>query len=1532
MYLIFDTETTGLPKDYNAPITNTDNWPRCVQIAWQLHDEMGQLIEHQDYIVQPDGYDIPYNAEQIHGISTALAHKIGHPHQEVYAKFVEVLKKAKFVVGQNISFDIKVMGCELHRYDIASPLLEMSVLDTCTELTAALCQLPGGRGGGFKYPTLTELHQQLFGEPFGEAHNATADVEATTRCFLELIRIKNFSSEALQCDHQYFDRFLQANPSPFAPIGLSHLNLKAESEKLVSENTGRTTIASADAIDRLKNVRFSHLHNHTQFSVLQSTTQIDALISAAAKNNCPAVAITDLGNMMGAFHFVNAGKKHNGGIESKIKDKKALLENGVKKEVITSEDGEQTTIETPLTLDERNHLEFEIEALQKQFVQPILGCELNVCRDRLDNKNKDNGYPIVLLAKNKKGYHNLSKLTSEANTFGFYYVPRIDKSILTELSGDLICTTGSVTGEIPQLILNVGEKQAEEAFQWYLDLFGEDFYIELNRHGLPEENMVNNTLLRFAQKYNVKYFAANDNYYIDKADANAHDILLCIKEGEKKSTPIGRGRGFRFGFSNDEFYFKPQDEMKKTFIDLPEAIETVEEIVNKCEAYSLGRDILLPAFDIPDEFKDPRDAEDPSLKIGENNYLRHLAYEGAKQRYTDLTDAIRERLDFELDVIANTGYPGYFLIVQDFIAAAREMGVSVGPGRGSAAGSVVAYCTGITNVDPIKYDLLFERFLNPERVSMPDIDIDFDDEGRGRVIQYVIDKYGSNQVAQIITYGTMAAKSSIRDAGRVLDLSLPETDRIAKLVPDIKLNKLFAMNEEKMAESLTTDQIKMALELKEILQQRGIEGEVLRQAQIIEGSMRTTGIHACGVIITPSDIREHVPIANAKESSMWSTQFDNSVVESAGLLKMDFLGLKTLTIIKDTLKIIKARHNIDIDIESIPIDDVATYELFQRGETVGIFQYESPGMQKHLKDLKPTVFADLIAMNALYRPGPLEYIPNFIRRKHGTEEIKYDLEAMEDNLKETYGITVYQEQVMLLSQKLAGFTKGEADTLRKAMGKKQKETLDKMKPKFLDQGEERGHNREILEKVWKDWEAFASYAFNKSHSTCYAWIAYQTAYLKTHYAAEFMAALLSNNMNDIKQVSFFMEECKRMGMKVLGPDVNESYYKFAVNAKGEVRFGMGGMKGVGEGPVKSMVEERKKGGNFQSVFDLVRRVSLKDCNKRVMESLAYGGAFDGFGQIHRAQYFAKDEKDRTLIENALKYGSAFQTGQDSNQISMFDMSDAQMDMPEPAIPKCEEWTVFEKLNYEKEVVGIYISGHPMDDYALEVDNFCDIDVKTLAERLNDLPNKEFTCAGMVMNLANLESKQGNKYCKFELHDKSGMREFALFGDTYAKNLGRLLSGSFVLIKGVVQLKNKKFNPDGKQKDFNIQFIEPLTEVRHKLLKKIHIKLDSKLIDDILLNELDTLLQKYTGEKPVYFDVIDFDEFSGITLVSRSKKAEITNDFLKELEQLPAMLNYTINKSDLNEYLHKLRFNIKDAEEEDDTIEEPIDVQLLEEVD
>ncbi len=1047
MYLIFDTETTGLPKSWNAPITDTDNWPRCVQIAWQLHDKYGELIENQDFLIKPDGFNIPYDSEQIHGISTQLAQEKGEDLNTVLGLFNEALAKTDFVVGQNVGFDLNIMGCEYYRADTLTKLNDLPVLDTCTEKTAKLCQLPGGRGGRFKLPTLTELHQHLFKVPFSEAHNATADVEATTRCFLELIRQRVFTKEELDVTEEHFQKFDAKNPQEIGLIGLKHTNLKKESAKLLKKvsdviDTSAPKVSSAD----LAKVQFSHLHNHSQFSILQSTSSIANLVKAAAKYNMPALALTDTGNMMGAFNFVKEVLKHNKNSETPIK--------------------------------------------------PIVGCEFNVCEDHLNKSSKDNGYQIVLLAKNKNGYHNLAKMSSIAFIDGFYYVPRIDKKIIEQYKEDVIALSGNIYGEIPSKILNVGEKQAEDALLWWKETFKDDFYLELNDHKQENERHVNTTMVQFSKDHDVKLVAANNTFYIDKSDAESHDILLCVKEGEKIATPKGRGRGFRYGLENEEYYFKSQAEMKTLFQHIPEAIINIQEIVDKIEPYTLARDVLLPKFEIPERFVDEKDAEDGGVR-GENAYLKHLTFEGAKMRYGELDEETIERLDFELSVIENTGYPGYFLIVQDFIAKAREMDVSVGPGRGSAAGSVVAYCLQITNIDPIKYDLLFERFLNPDRVSLPDIDIDFDDEGRQRVIDYVIDKYGANQVAQIITYGTMAAKSSIRDTSRVLDLPLFDADRIAKLIPNTKLKTIFgedAKSVEKIKE-LRKDEILNVNELRNLAEGQGPEAIMIRQAVALEGSVRNTGTHACGVIITPEDITNLIPVATAKDSDLYVTQFDNNVVEDAGLLKMDFLGLKTLTLIKDTVKIVKALHNIDLDPDSFPLDDTKTYELFQRGETVGIFQYESPGMQKHMKHLKPTEFADLIAMNALYRPGPMEYIPLFIQRKHGIEAIEYDLPEMEEYLKETYGVTVYQEQVMLLSQKLAGFTKGKADVLRKAMGKKIFALLEELKPEFIEGGKKNGHPEEILEKIWKDWEAFAAYAFNKSHSTCYAYIAYQTAYL-----------------------------------------------------------------------------------------------------------------------------------------------------------------------------------------------------------------------------------------------------------------------------------------------------------------------------------------------------------------------------------------------------------------------------------------------------
>jgi len=1451
MYLIFDTETTGLPKRWDAPITDTDNWPRAIQIAWQLHDAMGNCIEHQDYLIQPDGFNIPYDAEKIHGISTELAQEQGVPLNEVLEKFNAVLAKSTFVVGQNVGFDVNIMGAEFVREAVANPLQDLPVLDTCTEHTATLCQIPGGRGGKYKLPTLTELHEFLFNKPFAEAHNATADVEATTRCFLELVRRREYTKEELDVQPDYFEEFGAANPQPIQLIGLKHVNLKRESEKItkrLQKTTGAEadTTITADTKAKFTQAQFVHLHNHSQFSILQSTISINDLVAATANEDMPAVALTDHGNMMGAFHFVQAIANHNKKIEAQHAEAE---ENG--------------------------------EDKKGQFIKPIIGCEFFVCENHTDKSRKDNGYQIVLLAKNKQGYHNLAKLSSAAFTNGFYYVPRIDKQLITQYKEDLICLTGNLYGEVPSKVLNVGEKQAEEALLWWKNTFKDDLYIELMRHNQEDENRVNQVLVQFSKKHNVKLVATNNTYYVEQENANAHDILLCVKDGEKQATPIGRGRGYRYGLPNQEYYFKSSEEMKALFRDTPEAIINIQEVVDKIEPFELARDVLLPAFDIPDEFKHDDDQKDGG-KRGENAYLKHLTYEGAKKRYGDITPEIKERLDFELSVIENTGYPGYFLIVEDFIREARNMDVSVGPGRGSAAGSVVAYCLWITNIDPIKYDLLFERFLNPDRVSMPDIDIDFDDEGRGRVMQYVIDKYGANQVAQIITYGTMAAKSSIRDTARVLDLPLNEADHIAKLIPNMsKLGKIFGKSEKELAAKFRQEELEKVNQLLNISEGEDLQAETVNQARVLEGSVRNTGIHACGVIITPGDITNYVPVAVAKDSDLYVTQFDNSVVESAGLLKMDFLGLKTLTLIKDTVKIVKAKHGIELDPENFPLDDTKTYELFQRGETVGIFQYESPGMQKHMKHLKPTVFDDLIAMNALYRPGPMEYIPSFINRKHGKEEIVYDLPELEEYLKETYGITVYQEQVMLLSQKLADFTKGEADVLRKAMGKKQKAVLDKMKPKFIEQAAAKGMDKDKLEKIWKDWEAFASYAFNKSHSTCYAWIAYQTAYLKAHYPAEYMAAVLSNNMNDIKSVTFFMEECKRMKLNVLGPDVNESYYKFSVNKDNAVRFGMGAIKGVGHGAVRTIVDNRKEDGHYKSIFDLAKRIDLRAANKKSFEGLANAGGFDCFTNTHRAQYFAHDGDGITFLEKAIRYGAKHQENENSAQVSLFgDASGVQI--AEPQVPPCEEWGTMEKLSREKEVVGIYISGHPLDDFKIEMNTFCNANL-SLFNDLESYVNRELTFGGVVTDVQHRVSKQGKGWAAFTVEDYNDSYEFRIFGEDYLKFRHFFVVNSFVYVRAFV--KEGWTNRDtGKKGDPRIQFnnFQLLHDVMDAYAKKLSIQLNIDDLEKDTIAQLQDLFRLHDGKHTLNFVVYDNAEKLKLTMPSRKQKVKISQELLTEL--------------------------------------------------
>ena len=1390
MYLIFDTETTGLPHNKTAPITDLNNWPRIVQIAWQLHDAKGRLISQHNLIVKPDGFDIPFKAEQVHGISTKRALEEGNDLGGVLDLLITDLSRTSQIIGHNIEFDISILGAELIRQQRdPEVLLKLAKLDTGLTATE-FCQLQGGLGGKLKMPTLLELHKKLFDKDFGDAHDASYDVAATARCFFGLLTqnvCKPFDATPVS-EIEYEEPNLEAGNST-----------KREKVKEATYKIGANESVLSDSV-------FVHLHAHSQFSVLQATPDIKAMVSKAKALGMPAVALTDIGNMYGAFKFVREALNHG--------------------------------------------------------IKPIVGCEFYIADERKKLKftkdNPDRRFTQVLIAKNKDGYHNLAKLSSFGFTEGLYGIhPRIDRDLVKEFKGNLIATTGSLTAEIPHLILNVGEKQAEDAFKWWHSEFRDDFYVELNRHGIREEDHVNETLIRFARKHGVKYFAANEAFYLDKEESNAHDVLLCIKEGEFKSTPIGYGRGTRYGLSNAEYYFKSSEEMKSIFRDLPEAIETVEEIVSKIESYTLERNVLLPKFDIPETFK------------SEDEYLRYLTYEGAKKKYGEISNSLRERLDFELDTIQKTGYPGYFLIVQDFTSKAREMGVSVGPGRGSAAGSAVAYSIGITNVDPIKYDLLFERFLNPDRVSLPDIDIDFDDEGRDRVLRYVIDKYGKNQVAQIITYGTMAAKSSIRDCARVMELPLSEANVLAKMIPERPGTTL---------QSAFAD----VKELAEIKKGSDLKGQVLQQAIILEGSVRNTGTHACGVIITPDDLTNFVPVSTAKDSDMLVTQFDNSVVESAGMLKMDFLGLTTLSIINTAVKNIKKSRGITINVDELPLDDAKTYQLFQRGETTGTFQFESVGMQKYLRQLKPDKFEDLIAMNALYRPGPMEYIPAFINRKHGREPIKYDLPAMEEFLAETYGITVYQEQVMLLSQKLAGFSKGDADVLRKAMGKKQKAVLDKMKDKFINGCKNNGHAAEICEKIWTDWEAFAQYAFNKSHSTCYSLIAYHTAYLKANYPAEYMAAVLTHSQSNLENVTFFIEECRSLGIKVLGPHVNESGVYFEVNKEGEIRFGLGAIKGAGDAAVEAIINERDAKGPFEDIFDFAQRLNQRSVTKKTFECLALSGAFDCFAGIHRRQYvFAKDG-EVNLLEKAMKYAARTQQDQQSAQVSLFGGSSGVV-MPKPKLDYVEPFTEIEKLNLEKEVVGIYISGHPLDNFRFEMQAFC----KTACSELVDLETilgREIKLGGIVSGVEHRTTKTGKPFGKFTLEDYSGNYTFTLFGDDYLKFKNFMNLGWFLFIEGAV-IKNTW----GQQNiEVKIRNIELLNELGIKRSKGVQLRINSVDLNQEMIGAIEDVCQAYAGNTPLFLKIQDDKENISLDLLSRKFRVNPINDMAVQMKKAGAL--------------------------------------------
>jgi DNA polymerase-3 subunit alpha len=1186
---------------------------------------------------------------------------------------------------------------------------------------------------------------------------------------------------------------------------------------------------------------FSHLHVHTQFSLLDGAADISKLYKKAAADGMKALAITDHGNMFGVFKFVAEAGKHN--------------------------------------------------------VKPIVGCEFYVVEDRhkkqFTKEKKDIRRHQLMLAKNPEGYKNLVKLCSYGYMEGLYSKwPRIDKELILKHHKGIIATTCCIGASVPQAILRDTPEAAEAEFKWWLDLFGEDFYIELQRHDIPDQNIVNKVLLTYAKKYNVKVICSNDSHYVDQQDSNAHDILLCVNTGDMQSTPIATdeegGRGYRFGFPNDQFYFKTQQEMSHLFSDLPESLDNTNEIVDKVEVLKLKRDILLPNYVIPDEFKIHTTGDADTLNQWE--YLKHLTFMGAKERYIEISPEAEERINFELFTIKTMGFAGYFLIVADFIRAGRDMGVFIGPGRGSAAGSVVAYCTGITNIDPMKYNLLFERFLNPDRKSMPDIDTDFDDAGRQKVIDYVVDKYGKNQVAQIITYGSMAARTSIQDVGRVLDMPLSEMNLIKKLVPDTLGITL-------------KEAIEQVPELKEILNGNDLRSQVLREASKLEGSVRNTGVHAAGIIIAPYDLTDIVPVAVAKDSDLLVTQYDGRVIEDAGVIKMDFLGLKTLTIIKDALRMVKQNHGIHIDIDYIPLDDKETYELYQRGDTNGTFQFESDGMQMYLRELKPDKFEDLIAMNALYRPGPIEYIPNFISRKHGREPIVFDLPDMEEYLGETYGITVYQEQVMLLSQKLAGFSKGDADVLRKAMGKKQIEILNKMESQFMDGAIAKGHPKDKLTKIWTDWKAFAQYAFNKSHSTCYAFVAYQTAYLKAHFPSEYMAAVL-NNQNNMEKITFFMEECRRMGVQVLGPDINESDMAFAVNKKGQVRFGLTGVKGVGDKAVESIIEEREANGPFTTLYDFARRSNTRSVNRKSYENLVYGGAFDEFG-FNRAQFFAKtDVGVLTGVERLIKYANDYQNVQSSSQSSLFGSSVASY-VPEPAMPEAEEWPLIEKLKYEKAVIGIYLTGHPLDNYKVELERFCNStisDLKLMQKArsgeggedimgaFNELRKRgEIRIGGLVGNVQHKITKTGKPFGTFVLEDYNESYEFALFGDDYVKFRNLMMDGYFLHIKGNIEEKFRQKD----NWDLRILVMDLLSEMRDKLTKSLTVCIDITMLNSKLLDDIQHIINENNEKYPVKncklrFKINNREEAMQIELSSKSFKVNPSDDLIAGIASITNM--------------------------------------------
>ena len=1246
---------------------------------------------------------------------------------------------------------------------------------------------------------------------------------------------------------------------------------------------------------------FVHLHVHSSYSVLDGMSAISGLVDKAVKSGMNALALTDHGNMFGIKEFYNYSKKKNAGTSAKISELEAKLKS------------------EELPESERLMLQNEIEAAKQRLFKPIFGSEVYVARrSRYDKELKEDrgGYHLVLLAKNETGYRNLSKLVSWGHIQGFYYRPRIDHDLLSKYSEGIIACSACLGGEIHKKIESGNLEEAEKAILWYKKVFGDDFYLELQRHqtdkpGADTETYVkqelqNKELIRLARKTNTKLVATNDVHFVEEEHADAHEHLICLSTGKDLDDPS------RMRYTKQE-WLKSPDEMAEIFADIPESIENTVEIANKVESFKLESAPMMPVFPIPKEFGTEEDYRlrydeqalreefgeafdlvggyDKAIRIKlDSDYLTKITYEGAAKRYgANLNDETRERIDFELGVMKKMGFPGYFLIVQDFIQAARDMDISVGPGRGSAAGSVVAYCLKITNIDPLKYDLLFERFLNPDRVSLPDIDIDFEDDKRGQVVRWVTEKYGKKRVANIVTYGTMGTKSAIKDVARVQRLPLSEAEKLTKLVPgrfpkdengkDIKVNltNCFKYVEE-LRESRDSSNPTMA--------------NTLKYAEMLEGTVRQTGVHACGLIIGADDLINLVPLSTAVDKETKEdkviTQYEGTVIEDIGLVKMDFLGLKTLSIIKDALLNIKKSRGIIIDIDTIPIDDKKTYKLFSHGDTVGVFQFESAGMQKYLKDLKPTQFEDLIAMNALYRPGPMDYIPQFINRKHGLEKIEYPFPVMEKRLKDTYGITVYQEQVMLLSRDLAGFTRGQSDELRKAMGKKLRDKMEALHAKFIAGAQKNGYGPVAkLEQIWADWAKFAEYAFNKSHATCYSLVAYQTAYLKAHYPAEFMAANLTRNKDDITEVGKLMDECKSMKMSVLGPDVNESDLTFTVNKEGNIRFGLGGIKNVGDGAVEAIIQERDKNGKFKSIIDFIERVNMTACNKKTLESLAYAGAFDVFPDIKREQLFALNSKEEQVIESLIKYGNLYQQDKQFNQNSLFGALENAVEITKPEIPYVPEWSSLVKLNNERDMIGMYLSAHPMDEFEFELNHICNATTVDLADLKKYNLGTGLKLGGIVTSFRSGTTRNNKPYGMITIEDYHGTYELPLFGKNFIDYGKYMIKDLFIYIHALVQERgsdwNNKIPTDVKPEiELKIVSIMPFKEIR-KQIKRIRISLSLQKLENYVVDELTDLISKNKGDVSVYVEIKDFFTFEKVTLFARPHRMKITSDVYKYLK-------------------------------------------------